>query len=535
MLLASSQFKPKSYNQIILLTAAWLTTLANASYFRQVLSLYPINVENLGFIISIVVLQFGLVTLILSLLSTKYLFKPWVLLMTVSAASAAYFMDSFGIVIDKDMIRNILQTNTQEALDLISFKLFIYLAMLGLLPVVLLTIAPTKTRPFWQETLSRIKLISFSIALILLCIMIFYKPYASFFREHKSVRFYSNPVYPLYSSTKYLLDMFKSHNTELKKIGQSAHIPPYDLDRELIIFVIGETVRADHFSLNGYSRNTNPMLAQESLFNFSSMTSCATSTALSVPCIFSLLPKKDFSTSAASETENLLDVLKHAGVNVLWRDNNSSSKGVADRVEYQNFRDPSLNSICDIECRDEGMLIGLTEYINAHPSGDILIVLHQMGNHGPAYYKRYPLIFETFTPACKTAQLEDCSDQEIINAYDNAVLYTDHFLSKAINFLNEKSDQFETGLIYASDHGESLGEKGIYLHGLPDLLAPPEQTNVASFLWLGESYEHANRQLVSKKSSLQLSHDNLFHTLLGLFEIDTVEYQSNLDILSDSW
>ncbi|MDH5353269.1 MAG: phosphoethanolamine--lipid A transferase [Gammaproteobacteria bacterium] len=526
---------PKSYNQIILLTAAWLTMLTNASYFRQVLSLYQINLETLGFVISIVVLQFSFVVLVLCLFSAKYLFKPWILLMTVSAASAAYFMDSFGLVIDQDMIRNILQTNTQEALDLVSFKLLVYLVLLGLLPVVWVTLTPTRIRPFWLEILSRVKLIGFAIVLILLCITIFFKPYASFFREHKSVRFYSNPVYPLYSSTKYLLEMFESPNTELEKIGLGAHIPANDIDRELIIFVIGETVRADHFSLNDYSRNTNPRLAQESLFNFSSMTSCATSTAVSVPCIFSLLPKKDFSTTAAGNTENLLDVLKRAGVNVLWRDNNSNSKGVADRVEYQNFRDPSLNSNCDIECRDEGMLIGLTEYINAHPSGDILIVLHQMGNHGPAYYKRYPAQFETFTPACKTAQLENCSDQEIINAYDNAILYTDYFLSKTIKFLNEKSDQFETGLIYASDHGESLGEKGIYLHGLPDLLAPPEQTNVASFLWLGESYEHANRQLVLKKSSLPLSHDNLFHTLLGLFEIDTVEYQANLDVLSDSW
>lgn len=535
MHLRSFPGKPQSTNKIILLLALWLTLFANLSFYQHVLAVYELNLENIGFIGSIVLFQFGFVVLLLCLFSSKYLLKPWLILMLVAAASAAYFMDSYGIIIDQDMIRNVLQTDRNEAFDLASLKLAGYLTLIGFVPAAGLILTRTRWQPFWRETFSRLKLITFALVLIVLCVAIFSKHYASFLREHKPVRFYSNPVYLVYSSVKLLSGNFTDSQTSLVKIGLDAHIPLDDLDRELIIFVVGETARADHFSLNGYARNTNPRLAQETLFNFSSMTSCGTSTARSVPCMFSDITEQDFSVGQANHTENLLDVLNRADINVLWRDNNSSSKGVADRVDYESFRDSSKNSICDPECRDMGMLKGLNDYIDAHRTGDILIVLHQMGNHGPAYYKRYPQAFEFFKPACKTAQLEDCSEQEIINAYDNAILYTDYFLSNTIGFLKDYSNRFETGLIYASDHGESLGENGVYLHGLPKFIAPQAQTHVPAFLWLGDSYEHADRSKLLVKSSMPLSHDNLFHTLLGLFEINTIEYDEGLDIISVSW
>jgi lipid A ethanolaminephosphotransferase len=367
-----------------------------------------------------------------------------------------------------------------------------------------------------------------------LCIGLFYKPYAYFFREHKPVRFYSNPVYPVYSLLKYAFKDISSSSNKFSQLGLDASIPAKDQDRELIIMVVGETARADHFSLNGYSRKTNPLLEQESLFNFTKMTSCGTSTAISVPCMFSFLTQQDFSNNEANQTENILDILTRAGVNVLWRDNNSSSKGVADRITFQDFRRPDNNPICDIECRDEGLLSGLQEYIDTQKEGDILIVLHQMGNHGPAYYKRYTKEFEVFKPACQTAQLEDCNQQEIHNAYDNAILYTDYFLSKAIQLLKQNSTIFETGLFYASDHGESLGEKGIYLHGLPNIIAPNAQTQVPAFLWLGQSYKIPSIQAIRQKTRSSITHDHIFHSLLGLFEVDSAIYNEKLDILSET-
>jgi lipid A ethanolaminephosphotransferase len=249
--------------------------------------------------------------------------------------------------------------------------------------------------------------------------------------------------------------------------------------------------------------------------------------------MFSIYNHSEFTKNKAQSTENVLDILKHAGVNVIWLDNNSSSKGVADRVEYQSYKSSTLNPVCDIECRDEGLLANLPVYIKAHPTGDIFIVLHQMGNHGPAYYKRYPSSFEQFTPACKTNQLEQCTQQEISNAYDNALLYTDYFLSKTIKLLKTYDSKFETALFYASDHGESLGENNLFLHGLPYIIAPDEQIHVPMLIWFGKNFKQDEIDFLALKRQThnKLSHDNLFHTILGLMEVQSEAYDSSMNII----
>jgi len=231
-------------------------------------------------------------------------------------------------------------------------------------------------------------------------------------------------------------------NLPLKPIGQDTKIDKNDIGKKLVILVVGETARADRFSLNGYHKKTNPLLEKEGLISFKNMYSCGTSTAVSVPCMFSKFTREQYDAEKGQTYENILDVLSRAEVNVLWRDNNSGSKGVALRIPYENYQTKKLNPICDTECRDEGMLVGLQKYINNH-KGNILIVLHQMGNHGPAYYKRYPKKFEIFTPTCKDKNLENCTEEQINNSYDNAIAYTDYFLSKAIRLLKKNSTNYE--------------------------------------------------------------------------------------------
>jgi lipid A ethanolaminephosphotransferase len=248
--------------------------------------------------------------------------------------------------------------------------------------------------------------------------------------------------------------------------------------------------------------------------------------------MFSNLGRAQFNQSDVARRDNALDVLARAGVSVLWRDNNSSSKGVADRVTYQDFKTPELNPRCeDGECRDEGMLHGLQEYIEAQ-KGDILIVLHQMGNHGPAYYKRYPKSFERFTPVCRTNDLGSCSSEELNNAYDNAVLYTDDFLAKVIALLKNNDGNFETAMFYVSDHGESLGEWGMYLHGAPYMIAPDYQKHVPAVIWLGSAIEHdVDMASMEERRQRRWSHDNVFSTLLGFFEASSQSYVSEMDII----
>jgi lipid A ethanolaminephosphotransferase len=247
--------------------------------------------------------------------------------------------------------------------------------------------------------------------------------------------------------------------------------------------------------------------------------------------MFSVYGEEHYKDEHAEDTENVLDVLKRAGVHVLWRDNNSSSKHVADRVEYQSYMSPEVNTICDEECRDEGMLVGLQDYIDSHPTGDIAIILHQMGNHGPAYYKRYPKEFEKFTPVCRTNELAECTSQEINNAYDNAILYTDYFLSKVIALLKNNDGPFETTMFYLSDHGESLGENGIHLHGMPNFIAPEVQRHVPAVLWVGQYFDEVDVGAINKRRHKRYTQDSVFHTLLGFMEVTTKVYKKKRDLL----
>ncbi len=512
-----------------MLTALFLVLFDNASFFSHALASYPITFANIPFLISLFVLLLSFITLLLGLVSYRYTVKPILILILLLSSLGSYFMNSYNTIINEDMLRNVIQTNPSEALDLINFKLVLYFIFLGILPAAFIYKIKIKKRPFKQEILSKLKLLLLSVITISLIIFGFGKNYASFIREHKIIRLYSNPIFYIYSTGKYISSTLKTGNMPIKPVASDVKVNKKDIDKELVIFVVGETVRADRFSLNGYSRKTNPLLEKEDIISFKNMSSCGTSTAESVPCMFSKFTREEYSEEKGQGYENILDVLDHAGVNILWRDNNSDSKGVALRVAYENYRTNKRNNICDIECRDEGMLTGLQNYID-HQKGDILIILHQMGNHGPAYYKRYPKEFEYFKPACKDSNLENCTIEQINNSYDNAIRYTDYFLSRVIQLLKNNSKKYETALLYASDHGESLGENGIYLHGMPYFIAPVAQTHVASVLWAGKSMGIDINKLKAKEN-LPLSHDNIFHMLLGLFEVKTKIYNRKLDII----
>lgn len=520
-----------SITRLILLVSLLLTVFYNKAFFHNAAEVYTDGATDLLFLLSLALFLFSTTVLVLSFLCIRFLTKPLLIIVLLGSAGASYYMNSFNVVIDSTMITNIVQTDQQEASDLLSFQLILQVLLLGIIPAWLLWKSRVECESFTLEIFRRLKLISFAIVLMLVCIVPFSSHYASFFREHKILRYYANPATFIYSSFVFAdAALGRSEITEKTALGLDAEIPAQDLSRELLILVVGEAARADHFSLNGYERNTNPRLSMELVTSLADVTSCGTATAYSVPCMFSQAGRTDFDLDSAYASENLLDVLTHADVNVLWRDNNSDSKGVAAHLNYEEFRDNSANPVCDEECRDVGMLSGLDDYITAHDEGDIVIVLHQMGMHGPAYYKRYPKEFERFTPTCQSSQLEKCSDEEINNAYDNAILYTDYFLSQVIAFLKPYNNQFETAMFYMSDHGESLGENGIYLHGLPWLFAPDNQKHVASILWFGSGYR-VDRQWISSQVNTAFSHDNFFHTVLGLFEINTTSYNGDLDII----
>jgi lipid A ethanolaminephosphotransferase len=522
-----------TYSKLILSVALFLLAAGNLTFFSHLLEAYPLSLENLPYLLSLVVLFGSVNVILLSLLSYGRATKFVLIVFLLLSATAAYFMDAYHVILDDDMIDNALRTDMAESLDLFSMKLVLYLLLMGVLPAYLVYRAPIVAQSFKQALISRGMLLGGAIALAVATVVLFGSFYASFAREHKSLRYYANPSYYLYSIGKTIGKQFKDAPQALKRVGEDARIAESDEDRELVILVVGETARADHFSLNGNGRETNPLLRRERVASFTNTWACGTSTAVSVPCMFSLYDREDYSKDKAAQTENVLDILQRAGVNVIWLDNNSDSKGVAERVPYQSYKSPAVNPACDSECRDVGMLENLQAYIDQHPNGDIFIVLHQMGNHGPAYYKRYPPAFERFTPVCQTNELSQCDRASLDNTYDNAILYTDFFLSKVIALLKKNSQQFEAAMFYISDHGESLGENNLYLHGLPNMLAPDEQKRVPMIFWFSDSFEEDGVSVDMLKPRLdeKFSHDNVFHTTLGLFEVETEVYDREKDLL----
>jgi len=527
-------FKALTQTQLIVFVSLFLVLFDNVTFFQNLLKVYPLNWDNAGFLLSIVLLLLFLTILLLTLVSSKWTTKPILILILLISSMTNYFMNTYHVIIDDEMIRNTLQTNLAESADLVSIKQLLYLLFLGILPAYLVYKAPVVYRPLKSELLSKLKMIILSVAVIAASLFLYSKYYTSFVREHKPLRFTVNPLYWIYSTGKYIILTYNNGPIILKPMGEDATIPSTSQPRKLVIMVVGEAARADHFSLNGYKRETNPKLKQEDIVNFTRFYSCGTSTAVSVPCMFSLLDRADYSYKKGRSQENVIDVLKHTGkVALLWRDNNSDSKGVALRIPYEDFRTSKQNKICiEGECRDIGMLQGLDRFIAEHKDKDILIVLHQMGNHGPAYYKRYPKSFEKFTPVCKTNQLEACSREEIANAYDNALLYTDDFLSKVISFLKQYDTDYQTAMLYIADHGESLGEKGLYLHGLPYFMAPDAQKHVGALVWFGnQSKRYLPIAKLKQNADKHFSQDNLSHTLLGLFGVQSKVYEKGKDML----
>jgi len=518
-------------NRLIVYTAIFLILTGNAAFFSNVTQAYPVNLKNISFLLSLAWGFGGAIVLVLSLVCFRYTIKPVIITILLVSSVTGYFMNTYNIIIDESMIQNILNTNMAESLDLLSPKLILYVLFLGLLPSFFVYSVPLAYRSGWREAGSRLKLFALTLLSIVGMMFVFSDFYTSFFREHKPLRYYANPTYYLYASGKYIHSLFETDTSILKSVGLDAKIPGSDSPRKLIIFVIGEAARADRFSLNGYERETNPLLKKEQVISFTDFWSCGTTTAVSVPCMFSIYNRKSFNDQKGKSTENVLDVLKHARVNLLWLENNSSSLKVAGRIPYHDYRTSAENPACDIECRDMGMLKNLQTYVQGKPRGDIFIVLHQMGNHGPSYYKRYPPEFEKFTPVCTSNQLEECSRESINNAYDNAILYTDYFLSQVIGFLKQYQNTFETGMLYVSDHGESLGENGLYLHGLPYFIAPDSQRHIPAILWFGKNVDKMDMNSLLKIKDHTYTHDHLFHTILGLMNVETSVYDHRLDML----
>lgn len=467
--------------------------------------------------------------LVLTVFSFQYVFKPFLIMAFFVAALSSYAMDNYGYVISTEAFRNIIETNSNELFDLIHVRFLLKIAIFFILPTILILYVRIR----YVTLKTQLKYILLCCLLCILNLSLCGKYYATMFRNHKTIKYYINPIRPFYAMMKYTVLKFKPHeNIEFILLDPNPVKVASNKKPKLVVLVLGESDRALNHRLNGYAKDTNPYLSKrKDLVSFSNFHSCGTETTVSLPCMFSVYKREEYNEHKGLYTENVLDLLQKSNINVLWRDNDGGCKNVCDRVETHDLNEVKIQPYCnDFECHDEVLLHNLQDYITASNT-DKLFVLHKKGNHGPAYYKRYPEPFAKFSPTCNTNELHNCSNEEIVNTYDNIVLYTDYFLDKVISQLEANNDKYQVALIYVSDHGESLGEKGIYLHAMPYWLAPKEQTHVPFMFWASSDFE-MDAALINHAKHKELSHDHLFHTLLGLFNVQTTSYVKELDIFA---
>ena len=490
------------------------------------------------FMAALGVLVLTLQAILILLWPTRWLMRAATSVLFVIAAAGSYFCNEYGAIMNQDMMRNVLQTDPAEAGALMNPELLLQVLLLGVLPAMLVWRVRLPVMTWKSQLLQRGLFIIVALTISMAGLFANSADFAVFFREHKLVRY---TLSPSAAATSMIGILAGSHDGDASQplidpAGNVQHTAAATARPLVLFLVVGETARAANFQLGGYARPTNPELSLVAgLTYFQRSTSCGTSTAISVPCLFSHLGRADFNVDTAGRYANLLDSLVKGGFDVEWRDNNSSCKGVCPRVASVDYTNAANADYCTADnCYDEVMLADLPAKLRGITK-DTVIVFHQKGSHGPAYFERYPPAFEKFKPACRSNQLQHCSAQEIINAYDNTIAYTDHVLAKQIALLRKADDRLDGLLIYASDHGESLGENSIYLHGMPFAFAPDVQKQVPMLMWASAGYVSRARlqgDCLRTEAALPVSHDFFYHTVLGAAELRNAAYDRRLDLLS---
>ena len=535
------KIKPISLSLFNLLLAIWLGLVLNFAFFQKIQSLTPYQGSKAYlFLIATVLVIVAAYNLIFQLLQWRWNAKILASIFLVIGGFTAYFVNSLGVVISPEQVQNMMQTDAREVRGLMSLRFGLWTLVFVILPLILVALVRIKPEAFLPKLGKKMLSSIASLLLVGALLFTFYVDYAAIFREHRDLKGMISPQNAIASTLSYYRKSAPKKNLPLVRYGEDAHLlQPVNKQAKpkLMVLVVGETARAESFSLNGYAKNTNPELSKLDIINFSQVSSCGTATAVSVPCMFSGMPRKDYDEQLASHREGLLDIAQRAGYKVTWMDNNSGCKGACDRVEQYQIPQQLKDKWCakNGDCYDEILVDSLKTYLAAIPETDKtprLIVLHQMGSHGPAYYQRSKAPFQPFKPSCDSNAIQGCSRTELLNTYDNSIVYTDHVLSSLIQVLKGNST-YQSGFWYLSDHGESTGEHGLYLHGSPYAIAPSQQTHVPMLMWFSPEWTAQNSAQITclaQQKSKQLSQDNLFPSLLSLLDVktQTIDEQNNM-------
>jgi lipid A ethanolaminephosphotransferase len=538
-------------DQLLLAGSLYFALVANRPFLAAVLRAQDVHgAAAAGLALALVAMLAALHHLLLAPLAHRRVLRPLLALLVLASALASYYIAHWGVYLDPSMVRNVLRTDAAEARELLDWPLAAHLLVVAAPALALLWRVRLVQRP-WPRALA-LRLAGMVLALLVLVGSVWsvFQPMASLMRNHRELRYRVTPANLVWSAGTVLVGQTRAAAGPRKPIGEDAQPGPAARARAaaqqpplLVVLVVGETARAANWGLSGYGRDTTPQLRAladpqahpGTLLSWPHASACGTNTETSVPCLFAPVGRRDYDEARIRGSESLLHVLARAGVAVHWRDNQSGCKGVCDGLSADDVASYSPPGLChDGHCLDEGLLAGLDERLAAlrRQGGTQLLVLHMLGNHGPAYHRRYPAAFARFTPACAHDDLHQCSRDEIVNAYDNALLYTDHVLATLVARL-QRAQGVDAAMLYVSDHGESLGENGLYLHGLPWAIAPSEQTRVPMLAWMAPRVAAGyDAGCLQRQAREPAAHDQVFHTLLGLVDVHTRVHEPTLDLFA---
>ena len=529
------QLRPRLGGELaIALASLYFALFDNAAFWRAT-GVDPLREPR--WTATLLLLLWAANALLLSLVAWRRVAKPAIAMLVVVSAISSHYSVAYGVHIDAEMLANVVHSDARESRDFLSKG--ILLALLSSVPALLVLWRIRIARAGPGRALARRVGFAAGMALVaLLAALGSSRELTTLVRNHRETRYLASPANVVVSLAKLASEGGAGEGGPKLPVAADAVLLPQGARGarpRLLVLVVGETARAANWGLGGYPRQTTPRLARtRGVVNFPQVTACGSSTEVSVPCMFSIQGREHYDRRAIRRHESLLHVLARAGVSVLWRDNQSGCKGVCDGLPTQRLRDANDTTYCSSHGCLDGILFDRPEAWLGDGDGPRVVVMHMLGNHGPRYGDRYPAEFAKYRPACATAELNECSRDSIVNAYDNALLYTDHLLAGAIELLG-RQQAYDAALLYVSDHGESLGENGLYLHGMPWSIAPDVQTHVPMVAWLSAGFAASagiDTACLSRVAARPITHDTLFHSVLGAMDVATADYRSDRDVFA---
>jgi lipid A ethanolaminephosphotransferase len=529
-----------SINKLPFVLAVYYLLIINIPLSLELFSIVQASKsESVAFLISIPLFFLAAFNFIFQVFNWPIFSKPFFILLLITSTLVSYSMFNYGIFVDYGMIENVFETNSGEAASYVSTHSILWLLAMGGIPSIILLFTKLE-KESWKDFFvwKSIGLLS-SLIVIAIIAGLFYKDYVSIGRNHSHIKKMIIPTEYVSSTVKYINNTYIKQPIPYQELGLDAKQTAQAkaaTKPTLLVFVLGETARVYNYQYHGYERETNAHTKPYNPIFFSDVQSCGTATAVSVPCMFSNMNRSNYDRDKAYNQDNVVDMMNRAGIHSIWREHDGGDKTVAHRIKEMTLVAKDSDPFCNNDvCYDTAMLENF-EQDTQELKQDSIIFYHISGSHGPTYFERYPDEHKKFTPDCARADIENCTKEQVVNTYDNTILYTDFFLSQAIQKLEKLTDKYNVALMYISDHGESLGENGVYLHGMPYSLAPKEQTHVPMIVWMSDGFAEQkgiNQTCLRKAGKEQsFSQDNLFDSLLGLMDVQTKEYRENQDIFA---